>query len=278
MKKHLFYILPFLLILLAGNLQAQDVPDLDEIEFIIERSQPLTIDLKEEEEEEPKKKKKKRKKNVFYGIKTKKGYTKTGYGENTTVEIFHYLKEWVEPDPYVPEVYWYDFRRKRIRSTGTIDKKYGRILHGPYTKIRGDQLLEERIYFIGAKHGRWVKIDKNDVLIDKKKYYKGWPKESMVKYYDDGRKKLKEVVPVVYGEVEGEYYLFHKNGEIAVKGQFKYGEKIGKWTEYYDIQRRAKKQIQYKSDPYINNFQSHVLKEWNKRGQIIYELPKGKNN
>jgi len=265
--------------MITWSLQAQDIPDLDEIEFIIERSQPLTIDLKEDDEEEvPEKKKKKRKKNVFYGIKTKKGYTKTGYGENTTVEIFHYLTEWVEPNPYVPEVNWYDFRRKKIRNTGTIDKKYGRILHGPYTKIRGDQLLEERIYYIGAKHGRWVRIDKNDVLIDKQKYYKGWPKESMVKYYDEDRTKLKEVVPVVYGEIEGEYYLFHENGEVAVKGQFKYGEKIGKWTEYYDVQRRAKKQIQYKSDPYLNNYHPHVLKEWNRRGQVIYEMQLSNNN
>ena len=65
----------------------------------------------EEEEEDPGRKKKKPKKNVFYGIKTKKGYTRTGYGDNTTVEIFHYLKEWTDPDPYVPDIHWFDFRR-----------------------------------------------------------------------------------------------------------------------------------------------------------------------
>ena len=154
------------------NLYAQDdEPGVDDIEFIIERSQPITIDLEEEEEEEePRKKKKKTKKNVFYGIKTKKGYTRTGYGDNTTVEIFHYLKEWREPDSYVPDIYWFDFRRKKIRNTGTIDKKYGRILHGPYTKIRGGQLIEKGIYYVGTKHGRWIKLDKNDILVDKRKY------------------------------------------------------------------------------------------------------------
>ena len=208
MKQNLLYV--FLTVFCFSRpLLAQDNPseldnvDPDDIEFIIERSQPLTIDLEEEEEEEPHKKKKKPKKNVFYGIKTKKGYTKTGYGDNTTVEIFHYLKEWREPDSYVPDIYWFDFRRKRIRNTGTIDRKYGRILHGPYTKIIGGQLVEQGIYYVGTKHGRWIKLDKNDILVDKRKYYKGWPKESLVKFYDDDRKKLKEVMPVVYGEVEG---------------------------------------------------------------------------
>jgi hypothetical protein len=220
MRRFLSYIFLISLTVLPRLLWAQDDPvEPDEIEFIIERSQPITIDLEEEEEEEEdaRQKKKKPKKNVFYGIKTKKGFTKTGYGDNTTVEIFHYLKEWIEPDPYVPDIYWFDFRRKRIRNTGTIDKKYGRILHGPYTKIIGGQLIEQGIYYIGTKHGRWIRLDKNDILVEKMKYFKGWPKESLVKFYDDDRQKLKEVIPVVYGEVEGDYYFFHENGEVAVR-------------------------------------------------------------
>ena len=207
MKRFLPYIIWLFISSGTNFLIAQEVQsDAEPIEFIIERSQPLTIDLEEEEEEdETQRKKKKPKKNVYYGIKTKKGYTRVGYGDNTTVEIFHYLKEWIEPDSYVQDIYWFDFRRKKIRNTGTIDKKYGRILHGPYSKIRGGQLIEKGIYYVGTKHGRWVRLDKNDILIDKRKFYKGWPKESLVKFYDDDRKKLKEVIPVVYGEVEGDY-------------------------------------------------------------------------
>ena len=150
--------------------------------------------------------------------------------------------------------YWFDFRRKRIRNTGTIDKKYGRILHGPYQKIRGGQLIEKGIYFVGTKHGRWVKLDKNDILVDKIKFYKGWPKESLVKYYDDDRQKLKEVIPVVYGEIIGDYYFFHENGEIAVKGQYEYGEKIGRWTEYFDIIFRAWISSGYSVQEFFDNF------------------------
>jgi antitoxin component YwqK of YwqJK toxin-antitoxin module len=273
MKYTLLFALVFFMIHHAriARCQDEDPENRDDIEFIIERSQPLTIDLEEEEKPDQKKKKEKRKKNEFYGYKTKKGFTRTGYGDNVTVEIFYFLKEWVEPDPYVPEIYWFDFRRKRIRNTGTIDKKYGRILHGPYKKIKGDQIIEEGIFYVGTKHGRWTKYDNNDILVEKQKYYRGWPKESMVKYYDEDRKKLKEVIPVIYGEKEGDYYYFHENGEIAVKGQFKYGEKVGKWTEYYDALRRAKKQIQYKEDPYDATFIPYVLKEWNRRGELTYE-------
>ncbi len=275
MNRFIFHTgLVILSVLTCGNLSfAQESDEVDEIEFIIERSHPLTLDLEEEEEEAKgkKDKKKKRKKNVFYGLKTKKGFTRTGYGDNVTVEVFHYLKKWVEPDPYVPEIHWFDFRRKRIRSTGNIDKKYGRILHGPYKKMKGEQILEEGIYYIGTKHGRWVKYDNRDILTDKKKYYRGWPKESLVKYYDDDRKKLKEVVPVVYGEKQGDYFYFHENGEIAVKGQYKFGEKVGKWTEYYDVRRRAKKQIQYREDPYNEEFTPYIVREWNKRGEVTYE-------
>ena len=273
MKNALLFILLFMLIHISWDARCQDNENTDDIEFIIERSQPLTLDLDKEDEEESgkKKKKEKKKKNEFYGLKTKKGYTRSGYGDNVTIEIFHFLKEWIDPDTYVPEIYWFDFRRKRIRNTGTIDKKYGRILHGPYQKIAGDQIIEEGIYYVGAKHGRWVKFDKNDILVDKKKYYHGWPKESLVKFYDEDRKKLKEVIPVVYGEKEGDYYFFHENGEIAVTGQYKFGEKVGKWTEYYNARRRAKKQIQYKLDPYDTTFTPHVLKEWNRSGELTYE-------
>jgi antitoxin component YwqK of YwqJK toxin-antitoxin module len=273
MKYGYFLILLFLICLNSRKSFAQDTDDLEDIEFIIERSQPLTIDLEEQESQNrTDKKKKKRKRNVFYGIKTKRAYTRKGYGDDAVVEIFHYLKEWRDPNPYAQDVYWYDFRRKQIRNGGRIDLKYGRILHGTYKKIQGEQLLEEGIYYIGTKHGRWVTLNKYDVLIDKRKYYKGWPKESLVKYYDEERTKLKEVIPVVNGEKQGDYYFFHDNGVVAIRGQYEYGEKVGKWTEYYNMRGRAKKQVQYKPDPFMKDFEPYIIKEWNQGGTVVYEL------
>jgi len=244
----------------------------EELDFVLERAQPLTIDLEEEEEERKEKtKKKKVKKNRYYGYKTKKGFVRTGYGDNLTVEIFNYLKDWVEPDPYAREVYWYDFRRKQIRVNGNIDTKYGRILHGPYKKIRGEQLRTEGVYYIGTKHGRWIDLDNNDILVNKEKYFKGWPKESLVRYYDEKRTILKEVIPVVYGEIEGEYFYFHENGSVAVQGTYENSTKTGLWTEYFEFRRRRKRQIQYPQNPYDKEFKPYISKEWNNEGVEVYD-------
>ncbi len=248
----------------------------DSVQFMIEQSTPLTIDLERQDSLKnfTHRKKKKPRHNFFYGYKSKRGFTKSGFGDNAVVEIFYYLKKWVEPNPYVPEIYWYDFRRKRIRTSGTIDKKYGRILNGPYKKIEGNQLLEQGQFYVGTKNGRWVTLNRNDILIDKKKYYHGWPKESMVKYYDQKRKKLKEVLPVVNGVVQGDYYYFFENGQVAVKGHYENGVKTGTWTEFYDKRRREKKQIQYQTDPYQKNFTPYTLREWDASGKLIYQSSK----
>ncbi len=207
-------------------------------------------------------------------MKTKKGFTRTGYGDNVTVEIFHYLKDYQKPDPYVPEIYWYDFKRKTIRNTGQVDPKHGAILHGPYKKMIGDQVIEEGIFYVGTKHGRWTRYDKNDVLIDKRKYYKGWPKESLVRYYENDPKHLKEVVPVQYGKKEGTYYYFHENGSVAVKGAYDNDVRVGAWTEYYDFRNRHKKEVQYTKDPYDQDFKPFISREWNRQGQLVYERDK----
>ena len=233
---------------------------------------PLTIDLDANDHlEDVDIKKKKRKKRVFYGVKTRKAYTKNGFGKKTTVELFHILKKHQEPDQYVRDIYWYDSRRGKIRISGEIDSKYGSILHGPYVKKRGTQVIEEGIYYFGTKHGRWIKLDKNDILLDKEKYYKGWPKESLVKYYDRERTKFKEVIPVEYDEREGNYFYFFENGLIAVRGEYKYGQKVGRWMEFHYNSQRRKKIIQYPDDPYDEDMSPYVWREYNKRGKLVYE-------
>lgn len=116
------------------------------------------------------------------------------------------------------------------------------MLHGPYKRfVQGGTVLEQGIYYKGLKHGRWVKYNKDSVLLDKEKYIKGWPKESQVTYYDPfERKKLKEITPIEYGEREGYYYLFHDNGKPAVVGEYKFNKKINDWIEYYPDGKRKK--------------------------------------
>jgi len=232
---------------------------------------PVTIDLKKEEEERVGPKKKKPKKNVYWGLKTKKGFTKTGYGADATLELFFYLKEYKEPDKYVQQVYWFDFKRRQIRKTKKVNKEYGVILHGPYKKSRDGQILEEGVFYIGTKHGRWITTSRGDLLVDKQKYYKGWARESLVTYYDESRKKLKEVIPIVFGKRQGMYYYFYESGQIAVKGMFSNDSKIGKWSSYYPFRSRRKKEVIYPDDPWDKVTKPFTMKEWNEAGQVVFD-------
>jgi len=117
----------FALFILFLALPALAQVDTDASEFTTINT-PVTIDLNTMDETEvvaPKKKK--RKKKVFYGVKTRKGFTQKGYGNKRTLELFYVLKQYHEPDIYIRDIYWYDSRRQSIRIGGKIDKKYGLI-------------------------------------------------------------------------------------------------------------------------------------------------------
>jgi len=260
-------------ILSSLALQAQEE---EEFSFEPTYDSPLTIDLEalDEENEVIATKKKKPKKNIYYGIKTKKGFTRSGAGDNVVVELFSYLKVYEEPDAYVRDVYWYNFKRKKIVSSKNIDKEYAGILHGPYQKVMGEQLLEEGFFYKGTKHGRWVELNKADILVNKEKYYKGWPRESKVAYWDLERTRIREVIPVEYGEKEGYYYAFHENGEVAVMGEYSFDGKVGVWREYYPVRNRRKREVEYGKDPFNKSFQPYILREWNEKGELIYDREK----
>src|SRR5690606_24299056 len=103
---------------------------------------------------------------------------------------------------------------------------------GPYRRMIGGAVVEQGIFYVGTKHGRWEAYSDektetfNDqevsynILLEKKKYYKGWTKESRVTYYDAARKKVKEVFPYENGKLHGTYYQFLENGQIFIKGRY----------------------------------------------------------
>ncbi len=248
--------------------------------FKVDYDTPLTIDLQERKEEtdpadvQPVKKKKVNKK-VFFGIKTKRGFTKTGFGKNTVAELFHFLKpkDVVMPDTYDRDFYFYDFKKKKIVNSLKFDPKRGGVMHGHYVKKIGEQVLEEGYFYKGKKHGRWVRLNKSDILMDKKVYWKGWPEESRMRFYDHDREQLKEVVPVHFGEKNGTYYAFFPNGQIAAIGNYEFDEKIGLWREFYD-NRRIKREIQYPEKPFEKGVVPHILREYDKSGLLIYSREK----
>lgn len=249
---------------------AQDEPqEPQEQRFTIDT--PASLDFQKEEEPVNTTKKKKPKKKVFYGIKTKKGFTRKGVGDRITYELFYYLKKSEKPQTFVRDIFWYDYTRREIRKTSTFDPTKGVLLHGPYEKRVGETVVEKGIFYKGTRHGRWMRYNSRDsTLLDKDKYYHGWPKESLVSYYDPTeRKRMKEMTPIEFGEKEGFYYFFHENGQLAVQGEYQWDEKVGDWTEFYANGKR-KKIIAYPKEPFDESVQPYVKAEWNDKGKEIY--------
>jgi antitoxin component YwqK of YwqJK toxin-antitoxin module len=233
-----------------------------------------TIDLEEEEEEEEETKKKKRKKKVFYGMRTKKGRISRMSGGKQLYEEFYYLKEYVEPDYYVREKFYYDPEDRKIKYNTTVKNQDVLILHGPYKRYLDGQLIADGIFYIGTKHGRWMEYFSNDVLRNKEKYFKGWPKESEITYYDAEATKVKEVIPIQHGKREGTYYYFHDNGVVGVTGDYQNDLRVGVWKEYYKYRRNRrnqKKEVQYSEDGYNQEFRPFILKEWSQEGKLLYD-------
>lgn len=279
--KGFLFILTVLMLGSAGLYAQDDAPatDTDTTSLDTPIEKPLTIDMNEDEEEEEEIPEKKRKKNVFYDIKTKRAFAKSGFGQNEKIEIFHILKEWQDPDPYVRDIYWYEYKSKSVKKGGSPSPDKGMLLHGPYRVEKDGEIIETGIFYVGTKHGRWTSYRKMYdymVLDTKEKYSKGWPKESKISYYDRQATKLKEVIPIEYGKKEGYYYYFLPTGEMVVRGEYQYDKKVGTWTEYYQNRQRRKKEIEYAPDPWAENFDPYIAQEWDKEGKLIYERKKKK--
>lgn len=239
----------------------------------------LALTKKADEKKEEARKKKIGAK-TFYGYKTARKYTRKGRDpRKREYEIFFVLKKYIEPDPMVKDRFWY-YSKKKIIITGDIskyDKKYLKPLHGPYSHRIGKDVIDEGIYYIGTKHGRWVKYDRNFILLDKKRYYKGYATDAEITYYDEEKKKPKEITPFQLGKLEGEYVFLAEDGTILVSGLYKDGIKVGVWTEFYP-NKKKKRETQYvkEKDPYQKNFEPFIIKEYSETGKIIYDYRKDK--
>lgn len=221
--------------------------------------------------------KKKIPKRMFYGVRTKKAYIRKMNGRKMTVEFFYYIKKEQEIQPFVKDIYWFHTVKKKI-FVGAInpkDKPFSKILHGPYRKMVDGKMEEEGIFYFGAKHGRWMyeKLQGEEMLlVEKEKFYKGYPKESNFQYYDVDKTKIKEVVPRKAGELHGEYAKFSESGNLLLEGEYEYGVKIGKWTDYFDNnKRKLKRQLQYQKTWDEKGFKPYTLIEYDDKGKVVYD-------
>ncbi|MCF2496650.1 toxin-antitoxin system YwqK family antitoxin [Dyadobacter chenhuakuii] len=212
----------------------------------------------------------------YEGIPMQSMSVKYGSGDRATVEYFHVLKEYKPLNQYVmgANTRWYDKKGKKLSSALIKDKEQALPLHGSYKKYSGENLIEEGFYYMGVKDGRWVKYDTKFNLIDKSVWERGFPAESQITYYDSAHSQIKEVLPVMFGQVEGEYLQFYKEGQLAVSGKYDGGAKIGRWVEYYQFKRQRKKEIQYPKSGWDEEFEPFVLREWDEKGKLLYDYTK----
>lgn len=186
---------------------------------------------------------------------------------------FYVLKEHKEPLPYHRVFTWFDEKNKRFSEVLSRDPKTNSLLHGPYREYRGDNLVKEGYYFMGVKDGRWLQYDKDFILLDKENYHKGFYEESRISYYGSDSTRVREVVPVRFGKISGNYYRFFENGALAEEGRYDDGKKIGKWVEYYEGGNRRKKEIQHPLN-YFDDTEPYTLIEYDDKGKVTFENKK----
>jgi hypothetical protein len=233
---------------------------------------PLLLFDEAKEKEEKKDKKKKARKNLWFGIKTMKGGTRRVIRGQEYLEFFNYTDAHREPNPYIRDVYWFDPKEKAVRTEGFVPGQ-GYLLHGPYERLVNETVVESGMFYYGMKHKTWMVFDDKSVLQDKAHFSEGWPKESRVSYFNPASKAVEKIIPVQYGLEEGNFFHFYENRQIAVTGEYKFGEKVGLWTEYWDTKNTKairKREIQYQAQPYTKNFRPYIRAEWDKDGNLVY--------
>ncbi len=211
----------------------------------------------------------------FLGKRIKKGYARSGSGKKAIIEKFYYLPRYEAPDPYAPAKFYYHKKRKKIFKTAVIDPDVALILHGPYEKRQGTALLESGYFYLGTKHLRWERYAaKDNVLLSKYHWEKGFLRDARITYYENSRSKIREVLPYYQGQLEGDYVKFLPNGQLDWAGQFQGGRPVGVWTNYWGFKNRRHSQWQYPLSEFEPEAEPVLLREYNRSGTLIYE--KGK--
>lgn len=276
-----FLILFFLLALGSSRVQGQDLAVDQKAKedstglvssSLLPTVAPLLLFDDQKEKEAKKEKKKKTRKNIFFGIKTRKGNTRRSLRGQEYMELFHYTDATWTSNPYLRDRYWYDSKERLIRTQGFVEGQ-GYLLHGPYQRLVNQTVVEQGMFYYGTKHQTWLIFDENNVLQDKAHYEEGWARESRITYFNTANKAIEKLIPIQYGLAEGNFYHFYENQQVAVTGEYRFGEKVGLWTEYWNTnnsQAIRKREIQYQENPYTKNFRPYIRAEWDKEGKLIY--------
>lgn len=269
------------------NNETEQPLELDESELLGEDAPNLRYELSEEEaklaEEEKKQnenKKSKKKKKIYFGIKTKSGFTKSGTS-SITIQAFRVIEDsYLLKDPYQKEIYYYDIKAKRLKTDNYDDfrakikkglKAY--LLHGKYEKYTNRELREEGYFYKGLKHDKWITLDSKGILIEKITYNLGYPSDTEFTYYDAAQKKIKEVIPIVHGTKQGTYYRFYENGVTAETGEYQNDCKVNIWREWHE--NRARKADTSYPNRWWEEKAPQLLRQWTEKGVMTYDVDRG---
>ncbi|NJL14976.1 MAG: hypothetical protein HC913_19580 [Microscillaceae bacterium] len=130
-----------------------------------------------------------------------------------------------------------------------------------------------RLLYKGLKHDKWWEFDSKGTLIEKITYHLGHSAEAKISYYDEAETKMKEIVPFVHGRCEGKYYRFYENGVIAEMGDYENNAKVKLWREWHA--NRARKRDTQCPQNWWDEKEPFLLREWNEKGQMTYDLDRG---
>lgn len=219
-------------------------------------------------------KKKLQPRDEYAGIKTERKLGNYGSGVRMTVEEVNVVK-YVEDEalsPYITEVFIFDPSQSRVVSIPLKDTKNVQICHGPFKKYVNQKLTEEGFYFMGAKDGRWETYGPENELENKVYYEKGYTAGSHIAYYDASKKKIKEVIPRLYGKVRGTYFSFYPSGSLKEDGRLDDSVKVGRWREYHEFGSggRLKKEWRFGKDKF-DSAEPLLIQERDPQSKVIFQ-------
>ena len=150
----------------------------------------------------------------------------------------------------------------------------GELYSGPVIKYLNSGLMEGE-FLNGVKHGLWQTFNRIGQPLMIGYYDKGGKNGKFEQWYDDGKKRHRELVATfVNDQYDGVYREWYENGKKSIFGTYKNGKEQGAYKEWHENGKRA---LQTK---YIDGVPDGIYREWHENGKkrIKITFKDGKEN
>ena len=158
--------------------------------------------------------------------------------------------------------WWYENGSKMKEGNFIDGKKDGKWIEW----YENGNKKEEGSFIDDKKDGKWIEW-RYDGIIEREEEYKNGKRNGIEKnYYTDG--KVFKEKSYKNDQLNGSYTKYCKNGQVEVTGQYKYGNEVGKWEEFYCSNGNL-----YKLQMYNTNGDKHgEYKKYNEKGDSYINL------